>query len=286
MCAAVGETGYPARVESGQDDLSLERAAFDVHREGFDLFRASCLMARVEGGAVDVAGCVEAVERWAGAVRLPSDDAADLRVSLVHQLFRVARLRGERDQADEPAAIFVDRVIETRRGVPITLSLITLAVAEAAGVPAFPVALPQHFLVGLGRHDSFVLVDPFAGGRLLKLEDVFAVSGVTTVEGLAEAIGASTPERVLMRLLATLHGCYLRAGDRGPLARVLSRMLIFDPRNAGLWLQRAQLRFEEADFAGAQEDVNSARALALDGDWQRVADDVDRRIAALGRTPQ
>jgi len=68
--------------------------------------------------------------------------------------------------------------------------------------------------------------------------------------------------------------------------RVLSRMLIFDPRNAGLWLQRAQLRLEDADFAGAQEDVESARQLPLEGDWLRVADDVARRIDVLGKTPQ
>jgi regulator of sirC expression with transglutaminase-like and TPR domain len=123
-------------------------------------------------------------------------------------------------------------------------------VAEAAGVPAFPVALPQHFVVGLGHHDSFVLVDAFHGGRLLKLEDVFAISGVHNVEGLAEAIQSSTPERVLMRLLANLHACYLRRGEREPLTRVLSRMLIFDARNPGLWLQRAQLRLEDADFSG------------------------------------
>ncbi len=274
----------------GPDDLSLERAAFDVQRDGFDLFRAACLMARIEGRAVDVQRCVETIERWAAEVRAPADSPVgspvDLRVRLVHQLFRVQRLRGDLDLVDDPNAAFIDQVLETRRGLPITLSLIALAVAEAAGIPAFPVALPHYFVIGLGQHNSFVLVDPFAAGKLLKLEDVFAVGGVTTVETLAEAIGSSTPDRVLMRLLATLHGCFLRGGDRGALARVLSRMLIFDARNAGLWLQRAQLRLDDADFAGAQDDLSSARALTLDGDWQRVADDVDRRITALGKTLQ
>lgn len=273
-------------MEPGPDDLSLERAAFDVKREGFDLFRAACLIARIEEASVNVQGCVELVERWADAVRPASGNDSDARVRLVHHLFIDQRLRGGADLRDEPAALFIDRVLTSRRGMPIALSLITLAVAEAAGMPAFPVALPQHFVIGLGRHDSFVLVDPFAGGRLLKLEDVFAVSGVTTVEGLAEAIGASTPERVLMRMLANLHGCYLRRGDRAPLVRTLSRMLIFDPRNAGLWLQRAQLRLEDADFTGAQDDVASARQLPLEGDWLRVADDVARRIDALGKMPQ
>ncbi|MBI1948736.1 MAG: transglutaminase family protein [Deltaproteobacteria bacterium] len=273
-------------MEPGSDDLALERVAFDVKREGFDLFRAACLVSRVADQTADVQSSVEVIERWADLVRPASGNVSDARVRLVHHLFIDQRLRGDVTLQDEPTALFIDRVLESRRGLPIALSLITLAVAEAAGLPAFPVALPQHFLIGLGRHESFVLVDPFAGGRLLKLEDVFAISGVSTVEGLAEAIGASTPDRVLMRLLANLHACYLRRGDRGPLVRVLSRMLIFDARNAGLWLQRAQLRMEDADFTGAADDVQQARQLPLEGDWLRVADDVARRLDALAKTPQ
>lgn len=273
-------------MEPGADDLSLERAAFDVQREGFDLFRAACLMPRVEGREVDVQSCVETVERWAANVRIIEGDPADARVRLVHHLFLDQRLRGDPQASEDPAASFIDHALQTRRGLPITLSLIALAVADAAGVPAFPVALPKHFVVGLGQHDSFVLVDAFGGGRLLRLEDVYAISGIANVEGLAESIGTSTPERVLMRLLANLHTCYLRRGERAPLQRVLSRMLIFDARNAGLWLQRAQLRLDDADFQGASEDVHQARRLDPEEQWLRVADDVERRIDELGNTLQ
>ncbi len=277
-------------MDADVDDLSLERAAFDVTREGFDLFRAACLMGRVEGRAVDVQSCVEVVERWAGNIRVASGDVDDTRARLLHHLFLDLRLGGEPapadDPADDPAASFIDRALETRRGSPMALSLITLAVAEAAGLPAFPVVLPDHVVTGVGRRESFLLIDAGAGGRLLSLDDVFAHTGIRTVEGLAEAITASTPERVLMRMLAGLHGCYLRRAERGPLVRVLSRMLIFDPRNVGLWLQRAQVRLEDADFAGAASDLESARQLPLVDDWLRVADDLARRIEQLGSMPQ
>lgn len=268
------------------DDLSIERAAFDVKREGFELFRAACLMGRVEGRAVDVQGCVETIEEWAANIRTAAGDVDDTRARLLHHLFHDLRLRGDAAFADEPAATFVDQALEARRGSPIALSLITLAVAEAAGLPAFPVMLPDHVVTGLGRHDSFLLVDAFAGGRLLTLDDVYRHSDITNGEGLAEAIAASTAERVLMRMLASLHACYLRRRERGTLVRVLSRMLIFDPRNVGLWLQRAQVRLEDADFAGAADDLHSARQLPLVDEWLRVADDLARRIEQLGTTMQ
>lgn len=275
-----------AGVEQPSEDLSLERAAFDVHREGFDLFRAACLLPRVEGREVDVQAGVEVVERWAANVRVEPGHPDDPRVRLIHHLFVDQGLRGDADNAHDPDGCFVDVVLARRRGHGLPLALITLAVADAAGVPAFPVMLPHHALVGLGAHEAFVLIDPSAGGRLLKLEDVYALGGVSSVEDLAEAIAASSPDRLLMRLLAVLHGCYLRSGERDPLVRVLSRMLLFDERNPGLWLQRAQLRLEEADFPGARADLSRARTLPLDEDWLRVAEDVERRLQALGTMMQ
>ncbi len=268
------------------DDLSLERAAFDVTRDGFDLFRAACLLGRVEGRAVDVQGCVETIERWTAGVRGSPGNPDHAWARLLQLLSGDLHLTGDAALVDDPQADFIDRVLETRRGSPLALSVVTQAVAEAIGMAAFVVVLPDHVVTGIGRRDSFFLLDTHAGCRVLSQQDVLARAGVATVEGLAEAINASTPERVLMRLLANLHRSYLRRSERGPLVRVLARMLIFDPRNVGLWLQRAQLRLEDADFAGAVADLTRAQQLPLDDDWQRVADDLARRIDAVTSTVQ
>jgi regulator of sirC expression with transglutaminase-like and TPR domain len=66
--------------------------------------------------------------------------------------------------------VLIDRVLQRRVGVPVTLSLIYLLVARWAGLSVAGVALPDHFLVRLHGVRP-VLVDPFHGGRTITKAD-------------------------------------------------------------------------------------------------------------------
>jgi regulator of sirC expression with transglutaminase-like and TPR domain len=66
--------------------------------------------------------------------------------------------------------VSIDRVLALRVGVPVTLSLVYLAVARLAGLSAAGVAMPDHFLVRLHGVRP-VLVDPYHGGRTVTKTD-------------------------------------------------------------------------------------------------------------------
>jgi regulator of sirC expression with transglutaminase-like and TPR domain len=66
--------------------------------------------------------------------------------------------------------VLVDRVLQRRVGIPVTLSLIYLLVARWAGLSAAGVAMPDHFLVRLHGLRP-VLVDPYNGGRTVPKSD-------------------------------------------------------------------------------------------------------------------
>jgi regulator of sirC expression with transglutaminase-like and TPR domain len=277
---------------SSSDDLSLERAAFDVERDGFDLFRAACLMPRIEDRDPRVQECVEQVEAWGRTLRRrisdrrvasagegASDDGGDdARRAVVDLLFFELGFHGRSDDYDAPEHSFMADVLETKRGLPIALSLLTVAVAEAAGVRAFGVALPRHYVVGLGDQSGFVLIDPFHHGRVLAPADVHKLTGVSGLDVIGHAVSQTTPRATLMRMLANLHGSYLRRGERAPLVRVLSRMLLFEPRHPALLVQRAQVRAELLELDGALQDAETALGLQPDDDVRRAAEDMKRRI--------
>jgi len=63
----------------------------------------------------------------------------------------------------------LDRVIATRTGIPISLSVLMIEVARRVGVKLVGVGMPTHFLVGVAD-DPAVLFDPFAGGQPLSRE--------------------------------------------------------------------------------------------------------------------
>ncbi len=60
----------------------------------------------------------------------------------------------------------LDRVIATRTGIPISLSVLMIEVARRVGVKLVGVGMPTHFLVGVAG-DPEVFFDPFTGGRTL-----------------------------------------------------------------------------------------------------------------------
>ena len=110
---------------------------------------------------------------------------------------------GDREEYDHPDNSMLDRVLARRRGLPILLSVVYVAVAERAGVRLGGVGLPGHFVVGHFGAQPAVLLDPFAGGAALDAD----------VE--PDLLRPWTPVEIAMRMLNNLVGSYGRRGDLG-----------------------------------------------------------------------
>jgi regulator of sirC expression with transglutaminase-like and TPR domain len=62
-------------------------------------------------------------------------------------------------------------VLETRLGIPITLSLVYMEVARRAGLPMIGVNLPAHFMCRPATEAVELFVDPFNAGEVLSIEE-------------------------------------------------------------------------------------------------------------------
>jgi len=131
-------------------------------------------------------------------------------------------LRGDEESYADPANSFLDQVLARRRGIPITLSVLAMAVGRRTGVPLAGVGMPGHFLV---RHEGWprVLVDCFDGGRRLTSGDceviVQRIYGATSGFDLAWLDPTPTRE-IVLRLLTNLRQRALATGDAGLLGWV------------------------------------------------------------------
>ena len=95
----------------------------------------------------------------------PAAQAEGLRVALGER----AGFAGFVEDYDDLRASLLPEVLRRRRGLPLLLSVVWLEVAARLDVPAYAVALPGHIAVGVGDpEDEHVVVDPFAGGRLVE----------------------------------------------------------------------------------------------------------------------
>jgi regulator of sirC expression with transglutaminase-like and TPR domain len=88
-------------------------------------------------------------------------------------MFDEAGFAGNTSEYYRPENSSLPDVLESRRGLPISLALVYKLVAGRLGLDAWGVGLPGHFVAGL-EMDGQVLVDCFDGGRLLDQRDAAA----------------------------------------------------------------------------------------------------------------
>lgn len=139
------------------------------------------------------------------------------RVSMLTELLSTELgFRGNADRYYDISNSLLPNVIETRLGIPISLSVLYIAVAARAGLRVDGINLPGHFIV---RHDE-VFFDPFHRGKILLQSDCEAILRKQKLSYQPAFLEAANGRMVLTRVLANLLYIYQDAGDEDQHARV------------------------------------------------------------------
>jgi len=166
----------------------------------------------------------------------------------VHQfLFEELQFRGNTEDYYSPLNSYIPAVLETKQGLPITLSLLYKVIAERLGLRAWGVGLPGHFVVGLEIDGAPILIDAFSGGQLItrdeahdRLKEMFGPETEWSEELLRPASNRHWLTRILQNLL-NVFGSTSRFAD---VAAVLEMEMLLWPeqnhlqRDLGLVLAR------------------------------------------------
>ena len=158
----------------------------------------------------------------------------------------------------DPRNSYLNEVLDRRRGIPITLSVVYMEVARRAGVDVVGVALPGHFVVEARRGEDSLLVDPFHGGEVLTSEDaerlVSDVYGGTLPfqDEFLEPVGKRA---ILTRILNNLKMIYLTSEDADRAWPVVEKMVHLDPSSALDRRDRGLLAYRRNAFAQARDDL-------------------------------
>jgi regulator of sirC expression with transglutaminase-like and TPR domain len=181
---------------------------------------------------------------------------------------------------------FVHRVLNTRRGIPITLAVLLLELAEQAGLRAAGVPFPGHFLVKCRIGQGEVVIDPFTGESLSagRLDERLAVyrhgSGLPAdVElPLEFFLRPATKRQILARMLRNLKEVHRAARDWPRLLAVQQRLVVLLPDDAAERRDRGLVLEALGAFTAAADDLAfylAERGEALD------AAELRARLAAL-----
>lgn len=146
-------------------------------------------------------------------------------------LFGRLGLAGDRAHYDDPQNSYLNRVLDRRRGLPISLSVLMTEVGRRVGAELEGVGLPGHFMVR-DRRDPDVLIDAFDRGRRLDGPACRKLLGPALGPGLhfsPASWPAAGPRATLARMLANLDGSFRRRHDARSLGWVTDlRLLVPD----------------------------------------------------------
>ena len=143
------------------------------------------------------------------------------------EMFDVDNYLGDTVGYYEPRNAYLNEVIDRKKGLPITLSIIFLHVAGKLGLNAAGVGLPGHYVVKVQFELNELYVDPFHGGTTLTMAEIGAllhqVSGGSLTLA-SEHLRAWTGRETLVRVLGNLNNMWNRAGDSRKAAAARERM--------------------------------------------------------------
>jgi regulator of sirC expression with transglutaminase-like and TPR domain len=155
-------------------------------------------------------------------------------------------------------------VIDRRAGVPVTLGILYLHMARAAGWPAAGVAFPGQFLVRIEGSEGHTLVDPFDEGREMELADLYSLlhRAMGRMARLEESHLEPVPdETVLLRVLSNMKAVAMRRQELSRALELLDRMLILAPNEAAFLYEQAQILSHEGRPMAAKRKFEAVIAL-------------------------
>jgi regulator of sirC expression with transglutaminase-like and TPR domain len=172
---------------------------------------------------------------------------------------------GDRQHYDDPANADMIAVIDRRLGLPISLSILYVAMARRLGWAAIPLNTPGHVLVRLGNADDTLIVDPFNDGRVVGTEQVNAL--VLQMSGRPVPLDDILPmsnRSALVRLLLNQATRAEQAGDPARARLVYERITIVAPADAQGWWERARLELVAQDAGAARTSLSAILEITRD----------------------
>ena len=259
--------------------------------EHFPLLEAAACLAQDEYPELDVQRVLGDVDQLLARLkrRLPADAPALQRLRLLNQFFfRELSFGGNLNDYYDPDNSYLNAVLRTRRGIPITLAVLWLELAQGLGLHARGVAFPGPFMVKVTLPKGQVIIDPFTGQSLSREELSERLEPYRQRSGLVDEfevpmglyLQSATPREIIARMLRNLKEIYKGQSDAARLILVLDRLLVLQPQAWSEYRDRGLAWAEQGEAARALSDLQVYLEHAEDA---FDLDEVNQRIEQLRR---
>ena len=251
--------------------------------DGFPLFEAAVSLAQDEYPDLDVQQVLGEVDQMQARLRrrIPPDAAPMHRLRLLNQFFfTTLGFGGNVNNFYDPENSFINVMLRTRRGIPITLAVLWLELAQGLGLSAQGVGFPGHFMMKISLPRGQVVMDPMDGKSLAReqlaerLEPFRRRSGVDGISNsldddsdapLGLYLQASPARDIIARMLRNLKEIYKVQQDWPRLLAVQDRLIVLLPQAWSEYRDRGMVHSEMSHASEAVADLDTYVAHANHG---------------------
>ncbi|MCA0176119.1 MAG: tetratricopeptide repeat protein [Proteobacteria bacterium] len=240
------------------DPLAYFRSVV-ADEDSLPLAEAAALLGQIDEPELDVASVLTQIDTLAARLlrRLPPDASGLHRArTLSHFFYAELGFAGAVNDWRNPDNSYLHRLLERRRGIPISLAVLYGELARQIGLRASGVSFPGHFLIKLRLAQGEVIIDPLNGQsqtREMLLARLAPLMGFATPP-LSALLRDATPRETLARMLANLKLLFEAEADWERLLAVQHRLVAVLPDDWGERRDRGRTRAQLGDLAGAAAD--------------------------------
>jgi regulator of sirC expression with transglutaminase-like and TPR domain len=198
----------------------------------FDIEAATWLVAKTRYPEFDEAAYRTRIDQMAQELRKRLTGRETPRATIEvcnHYLFRMLGFQGNSQDYYDPDNSYLNRVLDRRLGIPISLSVLYLLLARRLRLPLIGINMPAHFLLKWQSDTTSFYFDPFHEGELLDETDCRELCQRMGVEFNPVFLSPTTPQIILLRMCNNLQVIYAdrepaRAEQFARFAALLSRL--------------------------------------------------------------
>lgn len=182
----------------------------------YELETGALLLARTVTPRLEAGACCVQLDAIATRCRelIVEPSSAREKCRIINRvLFHEWGFHGNVEHYTDPRNSFLDQVLERRTGIPLSLSIVYLLVAERLGIELEPVGLPGHFIVGCFVDELPFFIDPFDRGVFRDAEEIFDLLRANNIVPKASDLAPTPVREVLCRSCRNLVNHYTAAGE-------------------------------------------------------------------------
>lgn len=247
------------------------------------LDRAALELARIQEPELEVQPVMDRLNELASQLgdRLRNfNDGRDFVETAQRFLFDELGFHGNDEDYYDPLNSCLNQVLERRKGIPVTLSVLYMEIARRLQMPVFGIGLPRHFVIEFDDGNYATYIDPYHGGRTVTARECFMLAGSRVADpALLQRV---SKRDIVRRMIQNLHRGYMRRGDWTRAVATLDLLLegghVGVPGIAGMHKLRGMLLAELRRYQDARADLE--RYLALEPD-PPDKEEVKRQLAAI-----